>query len=134
MKPIRVSVGCLATAFALTGAVQADPVILSHPQSHTTSVGSDVTFFVEATGTEPLFYQWRKDAVDIDGETGSSLSIMDVALSDAGAYDVTLSNAFGTATSNPAFLTVVPEPSSYALLGTGLVGLLACGWRRRGRG
>jgi hypothetical protein len=40
--------------------VSGQPVITSQPQSQTNVVGSSVTLCVEATGTPPLFYQWRR--------------------------------------------------------------------------
>ena len=64
------------------------PTIESQPQSQTVSVGCDVRFFVEVTGTEPLAYQWRKDGTPIPGAVDPSLSIFGVQLGDAGDYGV----------------------------------------------
>jgi hypothetical protein len=124
---------------AFAGSIQAQclpPEILSHPQSQTVRIASDAMFSVVVTGTEPLSYQWQKDAVGIPGATDPSFWIFDVAPSDAGDYRVISSNVCGTALSDTASLTVVPEPSSFALLGIGFVGLIAYayGRRRRARG
>ncbi len=82
------------------------PTITGQPLSATKIVGESVTFSVTASGTAPLSYQWRKDGTSISGATSSSYTISSVVLSDAGSYDVIVSNAFGSATSNSAALTV----------------------------
>jgi hypothetical protein len=82
------------------------PSISVQPASQTKTVGESVSFSVTASGTAPLSYQWRKGGSSIGGATGSSYSIASVLASDAGSYDVVVSNACGSATSNAATLTV----------------------------
>jgi uncharacterized repeat protein (TIGR01451 family) len=65
------------------------------------------TFTVTATGTAPLSYQWRRGGTPLAGATGASLTINPTLSASAGSYDVVVSNAHGTATSDPATLTVV---------------------------
>ncbi|HUG13000.1 MAG TPA: immunoglobulin domain-containing protein, partial [Opitutaceae bacterium] len=67
----------------------------------------NVTFAVAATGAGPLAFQWRKGGVAIPGATTATLAIASVQSADAGNYDVVVSNAFGTAVSNTATLSVV---------------------------
>ena len=75
-------------------------------------------FTAEATGTEPLNYQWEwKQAAD-DGEwqlcyverfpgaDSSTLTTSSVQKSDKGNYRCVISNCAGKATSNPAELSV----------------------------
>jgi hypothetical protein len=76
------------------------------PQSQTKTVGQSVTFSVTAAGTPPYSYQWHKDGVDISGADADSYTIPSVALSDAGAYSVTVQDPFCTLTSPAAILTV----------------------------
>jgi hypothetical protein len=83
------------------------PAIETQPQSQTVSVGSDVSFFVEVTGTEPLAYQWRKDDTPIPGAVDPSFSIFGVQLGDAGDYGVWSVNQCGAAMSDTASLTVI---------------------------
>jgi hypothetical protein len=64
------------------------------------------TLTVIATGTEPLAYQWRKEGVDIPGATAASYAIGAAAATDAGSYDVVVTNACGMATSTAATLIV----------------------------
>jgi len=96
-------------------------------------VGSEASFFVDVMGDEPISYQWRKDGEDIAGATDSSYSILHVALLDAGIFDVRATNPFGESISDPALLSVVPEPAITTLLGTALIGLFACGTKKGGR-
>ena len=82
------------------------PSITSQPSSATKVVGELVTFSVTASGTAPLSYQWRKGGGNISGETSSSYTINSVVMSDAGSYDVVVTNSCDSATSNAATLTV----------------------------
>lgn len=99
--------GSVTSAVATLTVVTADPPsITMHPQSQTASGGSTVTLEVSATGSPPLFYQWRFKGADLVGQTNRSLVLASVQPADAGAYAVVVSNAFGTATSSKATLTV----------------------------
>jgi len=83
------------------------PSITQHPQNQTVPVGGSATFTVVASGAQPLFYQWQRDAVDIPGATASSYTRTGVQPQDNGAmFRCRVSNAFGSTTSNPAQLTV----------------------------
>ena len=84
------------------------PSITDQPDDATVTVGASVTFSVTASGTTPLSYQWRKGSDNISGATGSSYTILSVVMANAGSYDVVVSNACGTVTSNAATLTVNP--------------------------
>ena len=81
------------------------PLISVHPASQTKTVGELVTFSVTASGTAPLSYQWRKGGSNV-GTNNPSYTINSVVVADAGSYDVVVSNACGSATSNAATLTV----------------------------
>ena len=82
------------------------PTITQQPASQTVPFGSSVTLSVAATGTLPLFYQWRQNGSILAGATNASLTLHPVALNQAGAYSVLVSNAFGSAVSVDAVLTV----------------------------
>ncbi len=83
------------------------PQVLLHPQPQTGTAGGNVFFSVVASGTQPMTYQWRKDLVNISGATNASLTLTNVQPEDAGSYDVVVTNAAGSATSDPAELTIV---------------------------
>src|SRR5205814_1323732 len=82
------------------------PSISTQPQSQTNVQGSDVTFNVSASGTVPLFYQWRFNTSNIGGATASSYTRTNVGSGDAGNYTVVVTNAAGSVTSAIATLTV----------------------------
>lgn len=86
------------------------PDIVSQPRSQTVSEGTDVAFDVQATGTQPLSYQWWYQGIEIPGATARTLQISGANLPDAGAYFVVVANAIGFATSSVATLTVTPRP------------------------
>jgi len=85
------------------------PVILAHPTNQTVVEGSSVMFGVNASGSAPLRYQWRRDVTAIPGATNSTLVLTNVPLSQA-SFLVVISNAFGVATSQTATLTVTGGP------------------------
>src|SRR6266704_179312 len=85
------------------------PSITSQPASQTVAAGQTATFSVTASGTAPLSYQWSKNGTPISGANSSSYATPPTSTSDNGAqFVVVVSNAAGSATSNPATLTVTP--------------------------
>ena len=82
------------------------PSILGQPATQTLVEGESVVLSVVANGTAPFFYQWKKNDVPIPGATASSLAINAAQLTDAGAYSVVVSNAFGNVTSLTATLVI----------------------------
>src|SRR5205814_8104122 len=90
-------------ATIITGCVQ--PSVTTPPAGAARCVGQSVTFSVGAGGTT-LAYQWRKDGSPISGATNTSYTIASIANSDAGSYDMVVSNPCGSVTSNPALLSL----------------------------
>lgn len=86
------------------------PRIVTQPISQTVIVGANVTFTVNATGTAPLVYQWQFNGTNLVGAVGTSLTLTNVQMSDAGGYSVTVSNTAGATNSSIASLTVNPPP------------------------
>ena len=90
------------------------PTIITQPVSQTVNEGDPVTFTVVASGTDPLTYQWRRNGVDMPGETNASLTLATTTPADSGdQFSVAVSNGLGSATSAPATLTVnviPPDP------------------------
>lgn len=90
---------------------QVAPVITGQPHGLTVTKGQTATFSVTATGTPSPTYQWRKNGTDIQGASSSSYRIPNATMADSGArFTVVVSNGAGSATSDPATLTVVPVP------------------------
>jgi hypothetical protein len=67
---------------------------------------------VVATGTSPLAYQWRKGGFGLPGGTDATLVLANVSSSDAAPYDVVVTNAYGSATSAVAQLTIYDAPAA----------------------
>jgi hypothetical protein len=65
---------------------------------------------VTATGGS-VAYQWFLNGNAISGATSSTYSKSYATAADAGAYTVSVTNAKGSATSNPATATVNPAPA-----------------------
>jgi hypothetical protein len=78
------------------------------PLPASTPVGGEANFAVAVTCDSPVTYQWRKNQSPIAGATGPSFSIADAQASDAGTYDVLVSNGFSAAYSFPTPLTITP--------------------------
>ncbi|MSU63714.1 MAG: hypothetical protein EXS31_15160 [Pedosphaera sp.] len=102
---VAASCGLPVTSFGATLIVNSATAITTPPASQSVCAGSPVTFVVVAKGTS-VNYQWRKVNARIDGATGSSFNIPAVSAADGGDYEVIVSGACGTATSQKATLTV----------------------------
>jgi len=88
---------------------QVPPAISSPPLSRTVNVGANVTFYVAATGTMPLTYQWALNGIPIQGATTTSLVLTNVQLAQAGTITISITNAYGWAQSS-ALLNVSASP------------------------
>jgi uncharacterized repeat protein (TIGR01451 family) len=112
-----------ATYFFLTIEPAVDPiVIVAAPQDVTAVAGATIGFQVVAESVLPLTYQWQHNEADIEGATGSSLSLTGVQDADAGSFRVLISNADTTVASAAArleLLTVVPSPAIVSIEQTG---------------
>ncbi|HTD67661.1 MAG TPA: esterase-like activity of phytase family protein, partial [Candidatus Limnocylindria bacterium] len=95
--------------------------IATPPASLTVCERYPATFNVVATGDAPLSYQWRFNGGDIGGATSDSYTIAGVSTSNAGDYDVVVSNTSGSVTSAVATLTVQTTFAGFA--NKGLVGV-----------
>jgi uncharacterized delta-60 repeat protein len=84
----------------------ADPAIATQPVTRNRSPGESVTFEVVPAGTGPFTYQWFRDGSPLENAAGSSLTLDPLRAEDAGRYTVRVGNAFGSADSQPAALTV----------------------------
>lgn len=95
------------------------PNIVTNPASQSATTGLPAVFTVSATGLPAPTYQWKHAGTNLAGEVGSSLTIASVQSSDAGDYEVEVSNASGTVTSTTATLTVLP-PNTAPVFGSNI--------------
>jgi len=108
------------------------PSITLQPLSQTVTAGTTLSLLVMAVGHQPLSYQWqfrRSDLTDnarITGSWGNTLTIAGLSLSDAGSYQVIVTNDYGSATSAGAALTVSGPPVFQAVTLSG--GTISLEW------
>lgn len=88
------------------------PGFAAHPLAATRPAGDGYTFTVNATGSQPITYQWHKNGAPISGATGDTLVLANLQASDDANYSVTATNAAGSADSNAARLTVDLTPGN----------------------
>ena len=104
-------IGAITDGWRLVLEVTNRPVeILAQPQTQTVDPGGAVQFRVVASGTPPLFYQWRLNGAILPDETNSTLMLDRVQPRDGGSYSVfvyTESEAFAS----PIAELRVPAPT-----------------------
>jgi autotransporter-associated beta strand protein len=81
-------------------------VIASQPADQSVALGQVANLSVRAAGADPLSYQWRLYVTNVPGATTNVYAIAASQPTDAGPYDVIVSNNFGAITSSVATLTV----------------------------
>lgn len=100
------------------------PSITTQPASQSVAEGQSVTFSVNATGTQPLAYQWQRGTTNIAGATSSSHTFTAQAADNGASFRVLVSNAFGSVTSNAATLTVSANSAPTATISAPAAGAL----------
>jgi hypothetical protein len=78
----------------------APPTITSQPANVVTTVGGTAAFSVGAAGVAPVTYQWYFDGMPVSGRTGSSLTFSSVAASNAGTYELIVTDPLGSTISH----------------------------------
>ena len=115
--------GTLTGRERITGTVKYAPTITTQPTSQTVTEGETATFTVEATGTEPLSYQWQQSTdkgsswTNIDSATNTTYTTGKTTMDMNGTqYRCVVSNSAGSVTSDAATLTVSePAPITYTI-------------------
>jgi uncharacterized delta-60 repeat protein len=83
-----------------------DPVIVNQPLDQELFPGQSADFQIISAGSAPLAYQWRKNGINLEGETKGTLTITNLQCQDGGGFDVVISNSIGVVTSTVAYLTI----------------------------
>ncbi len=104
------------------------PLTISRvPNNQATTEGGEVTFSVEASGKDPLNFQWLFDGMPIAGAVSSSLTLTNIQVSQSGTYQVGIADTAGAYTNLSVLLTVLspanrgsnqPPASTYPLPST----------------
>jgi uncharacterized repeat protein (TIGR03803 family) len=87
------------------------PIIAAQPSNQVSLQGGAATFSVLSAGQLPLLYQWQFDGSNLDNATNATLVLTNLTNSQAGAYDVIVSNSLGLTISSNALLTVLTGSS-----------------------
>src|SRR5262249_11127995 len=107
---IKDPLGLSTTSSVTLNTTVTAPSITQQPTSQTVTTGQSATFSVTASGTGPLSYQWQKLVngtwTNISGATSPAFTISSAQASNAGQYEVVVSNSAGSVTSNSVSLTV----------------------------
>ena len=74
------------------------------------ALGSLVRLFVEASGSNPLRYQWRLNGENIRGATNAIYTIPELRLVNAGSYTVAVGNSAGSIVSDSAVIRIANYP------------------------
>ncbi len=85
------------------------PAIATQPISLKVDAGATVSFTVTAIGDSPLTYQWFFQGEALLNQTNASLSLTGVTVQQNGAYAVSVSNPYGSVTSDNAILEVTGD-------------------------
>lgn len=116
--------GSISQAFSL-GVVKGytPPVITKQPVAQVVNQGATVTFSVTAKGSS-LIYRWRKNGIEVAGQTGagsSKLVLTDVQAANQGLWDVEVKNATTSVFSRAVRLDVRKAPEIGVLAETKIV-------------
>lgn len=109
------SAGASASSSTISATTTASALsITQQPSSQSVVAGSNVSLTVTATSVTALSYQWRRNSQNLSGTTATTATLMlsSVQAADAGSYDVVVTNAAGSVTSDAATLTVIVTPSA----------------------
>jgi arabinogalactan endo-1,4-beta-galactosidase len=104
------------------------PHIVSQPANESVALGGNANFAVSATGAPTLGYQWQFNNANMPGATNSFLFLANVQASNAGPYQVVLTNSYGSVTSAAVLLSVTGVPVSFL---TGPAGIQLAGGQFR---
>ena len=106
------SILCLTLASLGQALAQAPvaPFVVTHPASQNTLAATSITLTASIDGTPPIYYQWRRNGVDIAGEKAPFLifttSLPTGQNSSFTSYDLVAFNSTGTVTTNAAQIYV----------------------------
>ena len=103
---VRISSVARGSNEMMFGAASVPPFVTIQPTNQTVAVGQSATLSVTAGGSNPLFYQWRQSGTNVAGATQATYFIASAQFSNAGPYDVVITNSAGSTNSAVATLTV----------------------------
>jgi len=86
------------------------PEITTLPQTRTIEAGSPILLQVDANGSFPLSYEWLCNGTNLPGDNWTNvLELPNLQCDQSGTYILVITNAFGSVTSTPVMLSVIPQ-------------------------
>ncbi len=99
------------TSVVATLTVLLPPAIVTQPPSQSIGLGSNATFNVTLTGTQPLAFQWQFNGNNLTNQVSQALNLTNVQWTNAGNYQLFITNNYGSITSSVATMTVGLPPA-----------------------
>ncbi|MCC6235789.1 MAG: hypothetical protein IT580_24345 [Verrucomicrobiales bacterium] len=88
------------------------PEILALRGGGALGLGDSLSLSVSVRGVGPITFQWRRQGISLPGATHDHLSVRAVAATDAGAYEVVVTNPLGSTTSSVVLVSVLRQPGA----------------------
>ncbi len=110
-----------ATSAPVVLTVIGTPFITQDPVGFAVPAGTATNLSAAATGESPLTFRWFHDGFLVPNAGDSILPFPSIATTDAGLYQFVASNAFGSATSSVAKVTVFATQPSWLVLSNATV-------------
>lgn len=96
---------CPLVPTVYTGAAGSAPLITVQPSNVVALAGQTSVFAVVAVSYGTVGYQWYKNGVAVTGQTGDQVILINTQTSDAGWYNASVYNSYGTITSSAGTLS-----------------------------
>lgn len=100
--------GTAESSNALLTVVENPPLILTQPTNKFAWHLGNALLQVNATGSKPLYYQWRFNEIALPAATNATLALTNLTPNRSGNYSVVISNSIGTVISSNAPVRVIP--------------------------
>ena len=103
----------MATSSAAALTIYRAPVIMRQPAPASLVLlsGASNTLAVTANAALPVYFYWRTNGSVLPGANNAALTFANLQVSNSATYSVVVSNAYGSITSSPVALTVLPAPA-----------------------
>ncbi len=96
----------------LTGSADANPIVVTAPDSDIRYVGGSITFQSLATHpTLPVTYQWKKNSTAIANAKSNNLELSNLTLTSAATYSVVMTAGGKSATRSATLAVIQPVPA-----------------------
>jgi hypothetical protein len=89
------------------------PIVSTPPASRSAYIYQTVQFTVAVAGSPPFHYQWSSPSGAIAGATNATLTLTNISAASAGTYSVTITNQFGSISTNASLTVITPVAGTY---------------------